>query len=414
MPDNTLELLIKLGYIGHEQAERAREDLAALGKQTTEAAASNKELGQSTEKSAEELSAFNAHGREFHTLIHEADRIVPGLGVALRAAFHPQNIGIAALVVAVEFIVHKLHESAEAAQKAREAMAATFGEQALADLKRHQEALDASSKSLEDYAEKATAAKDAIDALKEAEQTRDAVAKERAAQERDLLKAQEEQELAAAQTPEQKEAIRQKYAQRQTIAGDVSSEKEIEAQGADVRTRTGAAGGLASAADQAAKALSDFEKSTGFVRDKNVLDLSQKILEGLVKEKGELEGKTFGGGGTVKERLRLQELNDNAIPKQQEYVSQLEAIVKADQDRERALKQAADDAKAARDENTAAIKRETSLIERSVAVLQARLEGQEATFKATGQSGLAQIVDNLLKRLDIIDQQIKEIYPRLP
>lgn len=71
--DKTLEILIKLGYINQDQAKAAAADLEKIG-ETTE------ETGRSTEE-------FNVKGRAQFMLFEQINRILPGLGTTMHAAF---------------------------------------------------------------------------------------------------------------------------------------------------------------------------------------------------------------------------------------------------------------------------------------------------------------------------------------
>jgi hypothetical protein len=84
-----------------------------------------KELGKDTHEVTEHVHKHNEGAREMHRLFHELNRVVPGLGHALKAALNPEAIGLIALLTIVELVVkgfEKLKEaSKEAAEQAKKA-----------------------------------------------------------------------------------------------------------------------------------------------------------------------------------------------------------------------------------------------------------------------------------------------------
>jgi hypothetical protein len=84
-----------------------------------------KKVGKAGEEAGEGVKFFEFHGREMHKLVGELDRIIPGVGLALKVAFNPAALGIGATVLiieqakrALEEYNKKLDEIGEAAAKA--------------------------------------------------------------------------------------------------------------------------------------------------------------------------------------------------------------------------------------------------------------------------------------------------------
>ena len=118
--DKTLKLRVELdGYVmpGAAEAEAKlktqADDLAkSMGvvsvsageadkiiKQTGESAAA---AGGKMEESGQHTKAHAGHAREMHHVFSQLNHLVPGLGTALKAAFHPDSIGIISVVLAFE------------------------------------------------------------------------------------------------------------------------------------------------------------------------------------------------------------------------------------------------------------------------------------------------------------------------
>lgn len=111
--DARLRILVE--YIRDEaQAKAALADLDALK-------TGAKETGHGIEEAGEGIKIFNVHGREMHRLIHELDHALPGTGLLLRAAFHPETLGIAAVVLGIELITKAVEKYKKKLEEAHEA-----------------------------------------------------------------------------------------------------------------------------------------------------------------------------------------------------------------------------------------------------------------------------------------------------
>ena len=102
--ENVLELLIRLGFVGQDKADEAR--------------ATIKDLGKKSEDTGEQFKFMETKGREFHRLLGELNRLAPGTGELLRAAFHPESLGIIVLLVGVEALVEGFKSLGEASKEA--------------------------------------------------------------------------------------------------------------------------------------------------------------------------------------------------------------------------------------------------------------------------------------------------------
>lgn len=69
-------------------------------------------VNHEAKKAGEGMEGFNLHGREGHELIHKIAQASPVMGAALKAALSPEAAGIAALIVAFEWL-HKQIEKVE-------------------------------------------------------------------------------------------------------------------------------------------------------------------------------------------------------------------------------------------------------------------------------------------------------------
>ncbi len=117
--DKVLELLIefkaKLDGLNQSRTEllELKRQAVATGVSTTglddELEKLDKTLATLAKKELPEahegVAVFNTHGRDMHRLLHELNKVAPGLGLALRSVFNPAGIGIAVAVVAVQQLV---------------------------------------------------------------------------------------------------------------------------------------------------------------------------------------------------------------------------------------------------------------------------------------------------------------------
>jgi len=126
--DKTLKLRIEVdGYImpGAVEAEAKLKSEAdqlarSMGVITVSAAEAEKALAEMGEKaghagskiheSSEHVRSHAGHAREMHHVFGELNRIVPGLGTALKGAFHPDSIGIVGCILAFEALKSVLED----------------------------------------------------------------------------------------------------------------------------------------------------------------------------------------------------------------------------------------------------------------------------------------------------------------
>lgn len=199
--DKTLKLLIELGVVGEADAQAAekllaetKEGAASLSKEmgvlTVSAADAEKILsetgktagdaGKALDDSGEKVEKHTGHAREMHHVFGELNRIVPGLGTALKVAFHPDMIGIVGAVIAFEAL-HRVMEDIKAIDDIK-----------LADFKGDKEAIDAVRQSYEQAQVAAQTFVDEQDRLNHAGLSADDVAKRRIESYKNLTTAQEE------------------------------------------------------------------------------------------------------------------------------------------------------------------------------------------------------------------------------
>lgn len=106
-----LEILIKYG-LDDEGARKALNDLDGLKK--------------STKGSTEETEKHNKHSREMMLLFRQLDRIVPGLGKALRAAFQPELLGVMGMIIAITALTKIFEAYRKKAEEAAEKASAVW------------------------------------------------------------------------------------------------------------------------------------------------------------------------------------------------------------------------------------------------------------------------------------------------
>jgi hypothetical protein len=118
--DEVFEILIKFGL----DPTKAREASDELGK-----------LAGKTREGKKEVEEFNVHGREMHRIMHELNRITPGLGSALKAAFDPAAANIVLLTVTIGVLMKAFEEFKKSEQESiakakenAEAMSKAYGD----------------------------------------------------------------------------------------------------------------------------------------------------------------------------------------------------------------------------------------------------------------------------------------------
>ncbi len=123
--DARLKVLIELGMTG----DGAKQALAALDQLKD----STKKGGEETRKASDHTKEHNKHLGEMRKLARELDQLVPRLGLALKMAFSPQNLGIAIAIEAVrglrEGISSMFEEAKRHAEEAGKAMASVWAAQ---------------------------------------------------------------------------------------------------------------------------------------------------------------------------------------------------------------------------------------------------------------------------------------------
>jgi hypothetical protein len=191
--DNTLKLLIEMGVVGQEDVKAANELLG--------------ETGKSAGEGAEGLGKFQIAGGGTRLIAAELNRIIPGLGIAFRGlttALGP--FAIIALSIQAAITYWKLYNDAVTEAAAAHGKALDQIRSAYKDAREEVENFDTAMK------EASRPKNEASDMLHNAQAVLDAQMKGR----KELLKLDEENEMAKAGTPEEKSAIKKKYAGRET------------------------------------------------------------------------------------------------------------------------------------------------------------------------------------------------------
>lgn len=78
------------------------------------------ETAKATEKTSESSQVLFGHTEKLHKLFHQMDHTLPGLGVALKAVFSPEGLGIAAGMAAFHILREVIESSSEEAKRAAE------------------------------------------------------------------------------------------------------------------------------------------------------------------------------------------------------------------------------------------------------------------------------------------------------
>lgn len=102
--DKTLELLIKLGVIGKEDAQAANDLIKETSADMGVLTVTQSQANEITKAGGEEMGKFSIKGREFHEIVSHLNRIVPGLGTAMKgvsAASEGMLLSIGPLLIAV-------------------------------------------------------------------------------------------------------------------------------------------------------------------------------------------------------------------------------------------------------------------------------------------------------------------------
>ena len=116
--DKILEVLLQLGVVGQPDVQAATDLLRENATAAIAGGEATRDLGKKTGDAAQSVKLFTAHGEEFNRLIAELNRVTPGLGPALKAAFNPDNPGAAGLVSVIGQLVELLKQLPEAAHSA--------------------------------------------------------------------------------------------------------------------------------------------------------------------------------------------------------------------------------------------------------------------------------------------------------
>jgi hypothetical protein len=192
-----LEIQILTKYLNSDEAKRAAHDLEEL--RGAQAGA-----GKAAEAGAEAEDKLAIKGREMHHIIGELNRAVPGLGFALKGMVSEAGPAIV-VILAIQAALEYWTLSQEKAKAAAEELSATLDKQRTT-LRAALEEQEKYNKILEDT-------KSLTDAEGAALSQSEAMYNARIKVKRELLKIDEEAQLAAAKTPEERDRIKGQFAQ---------------------------------------------------------------------------------------------------------------------------------------------------------------------------------------------------------
>ncbi len=416
-------------------------DTGAANRGLQETANTVKSVSDNTEEGAEHIEGFNLHGREMFRLGMELNRILPGLGELVRAIANPEVAGMFALIAGFTYLIEYLKSGKQEAEGYAEAIQKLVDNMASLDTTVWLNQIEGENKATEaaeGYAAKLREVKALLDGIKEEEGTNKAVAGEKGKQDQDLIKAQEAAELkkleqdeknAAAGAPSamrgaireqfaaKREAIRQKYANQSLITTAVDEVSGVEADAAALAKRQQREPGL----EVSAKAAED--AVTADTANKDRIAREAKLVE-LRKEQDRLaqlaESARHGDkfkAETVGEYANVSPTNAQFFAEDaRRRFGETNQQVQADKAHTKDLEAHAKELEQARDENIKAINEQSAAIRRQTAILETRFQGEMATAAAGGNTGVMNLLKNILDhlggdktRLDNLQGQLRGI-----
>lgn len=140
MADASLDIIIRI-LTEQVGAQKAQDIIRDAGVETRKFSDSTKEAASSAEK-------LNVHSGEFRKIVGLLNREVPGAGLALKALFSPEALGIGLLVLGIEQLVEGFHAMRESAEAARKAQAELWNQQ-IAAVKEYEAAVSASHETIQ-------------------------------------------------------------------------------------------------------------------------------------------------------------------------------------------------------------------------------------------------------------------------
>lgn len=252
--DKTLKLLIDMQVIGKDDVVAANQLLAETGKAA----------GKSTHEAGEEVKLFSTHGSEMKKIMHEMAAVSPGLGLALKAAFHPQNIGMVALLMVIQGIMQAVEEH----KKKVEELAKAQTELTVAVWDAQRDAIGSARDEADNFAAALKKVHQNTNELKDSEAEEKARFDATMERQKKLISSYKELELAKAGGDKAKEEeIKGRYSsfeselEKDVSAGDLAIKKKYLDQAIELAKRTEAAAKAASEAKQKGVIYSDDGKS---------------------------------------------------------------------------------------------------------------------------------------------------------
>lgn len=230
--DNSYKLLIELGLVGEEKAEAAKQSIEGITQTAGKLSEGQKELGSKTEEAGEKSEHSAQKHLHLRQLLGELNRITPGLGHAMHLVSEAYTeagtkaadgaVGVAEFNTALSGVIstmgpvviamlgieaamklwdgykEKVEQAAKAQEEASQRIVDSTSE-ALKAVQELNEALNPKEKTLAEHDE---------EKLKKQLEQQDQLYK----REQEINKQREQNALAAASSPEEKQAIQERFA----------------------------------------------------------------------------------------------------------------------------------------------------------------------------------------------------------
>ena len=404
----TLELLIKLGVIGQDDAKAAQQLLNETRDAADPAAESFGNLAKQTGHAAEGMRMAHGEMREVHRVMGEINRLAPGTGELLRGMMNPEMMGLGVAIVAFEAIhglIKKISEqAAEFKKQMADAAAAALDLQAAMDA----EAIKESADAIKTYGENVNEAAAALEHQKAAEDAVLAVMGEKAKQEQDMMSAEEKDALAridnsklsSQEKEREKKKIEERFAASKTEAADEADARKLRQEEADIAGRTKNQPYLQGQADEAGRGANWLRVRA----DAAEADLKMKQEQADKAQKG-LADVLGSPDSSPEQRAHAQA----AFAANEEIVRQAKVAAAAAERDAKAGEALANQRAAALNANAEAINKETELVHQGIAVLEARIKGQQAIAQYQGEGGLAAALNKLFSQVEDLQKQLTNI-----
>ena len=411
MPDLDFTIRTRAELEGAQQVGAELERLIgkqkALGEDYSENAAklakvngSLEEFRKQNQGAGEGVDYFNTRGREMNRLINMVERQAPGAGEVLRAAFRPETLGIAAVILLLEQMVKWIGAAKKEADDLRESQ-----DKLTTDVwENQQKQANAAATAAQGYADNIQHAGENLDELKPKYDAQKTLLDAEIEQNNQLTAALEKQAIALIAANPNLTDAQKKQAEAETRASFDSKksqdqlaaeESQIKLQQKLLSDRITASRDLKAKSDAAEAVHEDALKMSprlGPEIDFFKSDLGKDPAETVRKaaEKLKKEQKQLGPDPTNADAAYLQELKEKleTYSREKQLVDENQAALDAHTVKVNELKKAADRAVRAYDENATAITEQTEQLTTAYAVLKIHTDtaGQLQEIKDTTSS----------------------------